>query len=97
MYCVYLLECSDGSIYTGITKDIQRRLQQHNAGTASKYTRPRRPVTLIMSTGLYFSSSEALKIEYSIKQLHKTEKRLALEKINLKKAEISVDENLVSM
>ena len=43
---VYMLECSDGSLYTGITKDIKRRLAMHNNGKASRYTRIRRPVVL---------------------------------------------------
>jgi predicted GIY-YIG superfamily endonuclease len=41
---VYILRCSDGSLYTGITKDVKRRSEQHNAGTASRYTRSRLPV-----------------------------------------------------
>jgi putative endonuclease len=45
-YYVYILECSDGSFYVGITNNLDRRLDAHNAGVASKYTRSRRPVTL---------------------------------------------------
>lgn len=44
-WIVYILECSDGSLYTGITKDLARRVQEHNDGGASRYTRSRRPVT----------------------------------------------------
>jgi len=44
---LYLVRCSDGSLYTGITTNVPRRCQQHNAGTASRYTRSRRPVKLI--------------------------------------------------
>ena len=44
---VYLLRCADGSLYTGITKDVIRRCAQHNAGTASRYTRGRLPVVLM--------------------------------------------------
>jgi len=44
---VYLVECADGTLYTGITTDPQRRLQQHNAGRAARYTRTRRPVRLV--------------------------------------------------
>lgn len=44
---VYLLRCADDTLYTGITKDPERRLEQHNAGTASRYTRARLPVTMI--------------------------------------------------
>ena len=44
---VYLVRCADGSLYTGITLDVARRVAQHNAGRASKYTRSRRPVELV--------------------------------------------------
>ena len=46
-WCCYLLQCADGTLYTGITNALDRRLARHNAGTASKYTRARRPVRLI--------------------------------------------------
>jgi predicted GIY-YIG superfamily endonuclease len=44
---VYILRCADGSLYTGITKDLIRRCEQHNAGTASRYTRGRLPVSVV--------------------------------------------------
>jgi len=44
---VYIVRCGDGSLYTGIAKDVSRRCQQHNAGTASRYTRSRLPVELV--------------------------------------------------
>ena len=44
---VYILRCRDGTFYTGITKDVVRRCRQHNEGTASRYTRSRRPVRLV--------------------------------------------------
>lgn len=43
---VYVLRCADGTLYTGVTNDLARRVKQHNAGTAAKYTRVRRPVKL---------------------------------------------------
>ncbi len=43
---VYMVECSDGSLYTGITNNLERRVQQHNDGTAARYTRSRRPVRI---------------------------------------------------
>jgi len=46
-YCVYILECSDGSFYTGITTDLARRVAAHNAGRGARYTRSRRPVRVI--------------------------------------------------
>ena len=45
-WLVYMVECRDGSLYTGITNDLERRLSQHNDGTGARYTRSRRPVTL---------------------------------------------------
>jgi predicted GIY-YIG superfamily endonuclease len=44
---VYVVRCADGSLYTGIAIDVARRVARHNAGRASKYTRSRRPVTLV--------------------------------------------------
>jgi putative endonuclease len=46
-WTVYLLRCGDGSLYTGITNDLPKRLSRHQAGTASAYTRSRRPVRLV--------------------------------------------------
>ena len=43
----YILRCADGTLYTGWTNDLEKRLAAHNAGTGAKYTRPRRPVTLV--------------------------------------------------
>ena len=45
-WCVYIVECADGTLYTGITNDLERRLDEHNAGTGARYTRSRRPVVL---------------------------------------------------
>ena len=73
MWYVYLLECSDKTIYTGITNNLERRIEQHNKGTGAKYTRGRGPVVLIK----FFecaSKGEALKLEYKIKQLPREEK-----------------------
>ena len=63
---VYIVRCNDGSLYTGIAKDVARRCQQHNAGTASKYTRSRRPVELLYHE-THPSQSLALKREAAIK------------------------------
>ena len=65
---VYLVRCSDNSLYCGITNDFQRRLKEHNSGSGAKYTRSRRPVALeAISTTM--TKSEALKLEYYIKQV----------------------------
>ncbi|MFZ7130898.1 MAG: GIY-YIG nuclease family protein [Eubacteriales bacterium] len=73
MFYVYMLRCADGSLYTGWTTDIARRLKQHNKGAASKYTRVRLPVALVYSEVLS-SKQEALKREYEIKQYKKKRK-----------------------
>ena len=76
-YNVYILCCSDGTYYTGITNDLKRRLNMHNAGTASKYTKSRRPVAYVyVESGL--TKSEALKREHSIKQLSRAKKQMLI-------------------
>jgi predicted GIY-YIG superfamily endonuclease len=70
---VYLLRCTDGSLYTGITRDLERRCRQHNAGTASRYTRVRRPVQLVYQERKRGQSS-ALKREAAIKALTRPQK-----------------------
>ena len=65
---VYIARCADGSLYTGITTDPARRLTQHNAGTASKYTRTRRPVTFVYQEP-HPTRSQALSRESAIKAL----------------------------
>jgi putative endonuclease len=70
---VYLLECSDGSYYTGITNNLDRRIKQHNKGKGAKYTKGRGPVILKCYL-LVATKSEALKIEYKIKKLSRSEK-----------------------
>jgi predicted GIY-YIG superfamily endonuclease len=67
---VYIVRCADGSLYTGITKDAKRRCKQHNAGTASRYTRNRRPVKLIYQK-VHPSQSSALKREAAIKTMNR--------------------------
>ena len=73
---VYLLRCGDGTLYTGITDDLDRRLAAHNAGRGAKYTRSRRPVTLVWREEQP-DKSAALRREYAVKQLTRA-KKLAL-------------------
>ena len=63
---VYILQCGDGSLYTGITKDVSRRCERHNAGSASRYTRSRLPVIVIYQES-QATRSLALKREAAIK------------------------------
>ena len=67
---VYIVRCADGSLYTGITKDVVRRCTQHNAGTASKYTRSRCPVELVFRED-HPDQSSALKRELEIKSMNR--------------------------
>lgn len=71
---VYVLECSDGSLYTGITTDTARRFEQHQAGTAARYTRSHPPLRLIASLPVS-SQSSALRIEAALKRLRPIGKR----------------------
>ena len=74
-YVVYLVRCSDNSLYCGISKDLKSRLIQHNSGKGAKYIRSRRPVDLV-GVSPEMTKSEALKLEYRIKQLP-ADKKLA--------------------
>lgn len=73
MAFVYVLRCRDGSLYTGVAKDVAARLRQHQAGRASRYTRGRLPVTLVWSRKLG-SWGDALREEHRIKQLCRGDK-----------------------
>ena len=73
MYYVYLLRCGDGTLYTGFTNDLARRLAVHNAGKGAKYTRGRRPVELVYWES-FSNKSSALRREYAIKRLPRGQK-----------------------
>jgi putative endonuclease len=73
-YYLYILACSDATLYTGITTDLQRRVAEHNSSSkGAKYTKIRRPVTLVYSE-TFGDRSSASKREYAIKQLSRKEK-----------------------
>jgi len=73
MNYIYIVKCSDDTLYTGWTNNLEKRIENHNNGTGAKYTKARRPVKL-----LYFETfntkSEAMKREYEIKKMTKTNK-----------------------
>jgi len=73
MYFVYILQCKDGSLYTGITTDVQRRFAEHKAGTGAKYTRAK-GVLKIVYTEECRNRSEATKREIEIKRMTRKEK-----------------------
>lgn len=76
-YIVYMLRCSDSTLYTGITNDLERRLKQHENGNGSRYVRTRRPFRLVYTEDAE-SRSEALRRELQIKAMSRPEKlRLA--------------------
>ncbi|HJW76662.1 MAG: hypothetical protein A2V77_06310 [Anaeromyxobacter sp. RBG_16_69_14] len=72
-WCVYVLRCRDGSLYTGITNDLDRRLEQHAAGTGARYTRSRLPVRLVHRERAS-DLGQALRREAALKRLTRTEK-----------------------
>ena len=72
-WVLYIIECSDGSLYTGITTDLNKRIKSHNEGKASKYTRVRTPIKL-EHIELFDSESQARKREAAIKNFPRQEK-----------------------
>ena len=78
-WIVYLLQCSDGTYYCGVTNNMEKRLRKHNAGKGAKYTRGRLPVVLVCCRdGL--TKSEALKFEAKIKRLKRAQKIAAFKR-----------------
>lgn len=73
-WTVYIVRCNDASLYTGVAKDLTRRIAQHNAGTGAKYTRSRLPVTLVYSEEVA-DRGAALRREIQIKRLPAASKR----------------------
>ncbi|MDD3429014.1 MAG: GIY-YIG nuclease family protein [Oscillospiraceae bacterium] len=70
---VYILRCKDGTLYTGWTHDVEKRLTAHNSGKGAKYTAARLPVALAYSCG-FATKQEAMRAEYAIKKLTRTQK-----------------------
>lgn len=78
-YVVYILRCNDGSLYTGITNNLEKRLHAHTVGKGAKYTRGRGPFTVVY-TQTFATKSEALKAESRIKSLNRAQKLQIIEK-----------------
>ena len=72
-WCVYMLRCADDTLYTGITDDLEHRVNAHNEGKGAKYTRGRGPVTVVYRE-TFDGRSAASKREYEIKQLTREQK-----------------------
>jgi predicted GIY-YIG superfamily endonuclease len=79
---VYVLRCADSSLYTGVTKDLNRRCQQHNDGTASRYTRGRR-LTEIVYHEAHADHSSALRREAAIKAMSKRQKEMLIQRAGI--------------
>ena len=75
---VYVLECADGSLYTGYTTDLERRVAEHDAGEGAKYTRGRTPVELVHAES-FDSRSAAMRREHEIKGLSRAGKERLVE------------------
>jgi putative endonuclease len=78
-WVVYLVQCSDKSLYCGITNNLKKRLAAHNSGRGAKYTKSRRPVRLL-SVSSKLTKSDALKLEYGVKRVPAGEKQNELAK-----------------
>lgn len=79
MWYLYILQCGDGSLYTGITTDVEKRLEAHRSGKGAKYTRGRSPLELKYREACG-THSDALKRELEIKHLSREEKLALIEK-----------------
>ena len=73
MNFIYIVQCSDGTLYTGWTNDLDKRMKAHNEGRGAKYTRARRPVELVYSE-TFETKEEALRREYAIKRMTRAQK-----------------------
>lgn len=76
-WSVYIVRCRDGSLYTGIAIDVEKRVAKHNAGTGAKYTRSRRPVVLVWREQVESESSARVR-EIQLKRLSKSQKEKLL-------------------
>ncbi len=83
MNYVYILKCADGTLYTGWTNDLEKRLKAHNDGTGSKYTRARLPVTLVYFEE-YEDKREAMSREWHIKSLTREQKLKLIDEKSVK-------------
>ena len=78
----YMLKCSDGTLYTGWTNDLEKRVEAHNSGKGAKYTKARRPVELAYYEE-FETKEQAMKREYAIKQLTRKEKENLIKEKNM--------------
>ncbi len=82
MNYTYIVECKDGTLYTGWTNNLEKRIADHNNGRGAKYTRARNPVTLVYYE-TFEVKQEAMKREYAIKHLSRKEKEKLIEQFSM--------------
>ncbi|MDO5589911.1 MAG: GIY-YIG nuclease family protein [Lachnospiraceae bacterium] len=87
MNYTYILKCADGSLYTGWTNDIEKRVKAHNEGKGAKYTKYRRPVELVYYE-TFQTKQEAMRREYEIKHLPRKKKELLIIDFSLSENEV---------
>lgn len=83
MNYTYILKCKDNTLYTGYTNDLKKRLEVHNTGKGAKYTKSRRPCKLVYYEE-YKDKKDAMKREYEIKQLKRSDKLLLIKSKKIK-------------
>ncbi len=84
MNYTYILKCRDGTLYTGWTNNLEKRLGDHNEGKGAKYTKTRLPVELVYQEP-FETKQEAMRREYAIKQLTRKQKEKLIQSVNMKK------------
>ena len=82
LWGVYLLKCADGTLYCGVTNNMEKRLAVHNSGKGAKYTRGRLPVSLVAFSGNLFERGEALRHEMMIKRLSREGKQKYIDRLS---------------
>lgn len=87
MNYTYIVECSDGTLYTGWTNNLEKRLEAHNAGKGAKYTKSRRPVRIVYQE-IFETKEAAMSREFAIKKLSRKEK-LNLIREHIQETELS--------
>ncbi|MFC0190356.1 GIY-YIG nuclease family protein [Fictibacillus aquaticus] len=85
-HAVYILECADGTYYTGYTNELERRLQMHESGKGAKYTRGRGPLKLLFHAE-FQTKQEAMQAEYAIKQMSRKNKEKLIQEGGLRNVE----------
>lgn len=93
-FYLYVVECADGTWYTGYTVDVEERVRTHNAGEGAKYTRCRLPVTLVVSAQ-FPTKHEAMSAEWRFKRLSRTRKEVLVGRARLRPFEEILREELL--